>query len=75
MWLPFPLRLRGQQDERDRGRLGVVGELFGRRIVRVFGPWIITGLLSEGNFEEEGEGMLHASCIMVHELDALADVP
>ena len=74
MWLPFPLRLRGQQDERDRVRLGVAGELFGRRIVRVFGPWVITGLLTEGNFEE-GEGMLHASCIMVHRLDALADVP
>ena len=64
MRLPFPLRLRGQQDERDRGRLGVAGELFGRRIVRVFGPWIITVLLTEGNFEEEGEG--HASCFMHH---------
>ena len=72
MRLPFPLGLRGQQDERDRGRLGVVGELFGRRIVRVFGPWIITGLLSEGNSKEKER---HASCIMVHELDALADVP
>ena len=41
----------------------------------MFGPWIITGLLTEGNFEGEGEGMLHASCIMVHELDVLTDVP
>ena len=30
----------------------------------MFGPWVITGLLTEGNFEEEGEGMLHASWYM-----------